>query len=285
MKTAPSIWIDRFIALAEATPPMTIEDVVLPDTHPAVQHAMAEWSDAAMRRREKAWDRCRILHDKVREGLTRAGYGPVPSVDEMRQQLGDVEWKVWLTNREVDLYMLNLFVARKVLKLEPTHYAYIWNLTNNIYFANPKDASMVGLTGCFLTHHKHMLVNKGRPITGLEQLFAQGYPEDIKLGLDHQCETPMADHELKHLAGDTMTVPVMGGLLLVALTHIRFLEEGVKVSVKKARQVKSEMFDPVKPCWVGPSKWLEKSTRADNLASYLPEGFLERFHAQRRRRL
>ena len=72
---------------------------------------------------------------------------------------------------------------------------------------------------------------------------------------------------------------------MVTLTQVRFLEKGMEVSVKKARQVKSEMFDPVKPCWVGPSKWLEKSTRADNLASYLPEGFLESFHAQRRQRL
>ena len=101
--------------------------------------------------------------------------------------------------------------------------AFHWELGSNIWM--PRNKSNLDVLPCITKSHMIWDVRKGRPWLGSELMQAQGFPKDMKLVYDPDDETLppsihnaiarlgrtcVSDRELKHMAGNTMTIPIMG---------------------------------------------------------------------------
>ena len=101
--------------------------------------------------------------------------------------------------------------------------AFHWELSSNIWMSRNK--FNLDVLPCITKSHVIWNVKKGRPWLGNELMQAQGFPKDMKLFYDpddktlppsiHNAiarlgKTGISDRELKHMAGNTMTIPIMG---------------------------------------------------------------------------
>ena len=112
--------------------------------------------------------------------------------------------------------------------------AFHWELGSNIMYSRNKAA--IGLLPCITKSHTVWDVQGQKPWLGLQLMMAQGFPSNMKLKFDPsnhskeetipsnmrtiisdrlggKCE--LNDRDLKQMAGNTMTIPIMG-LLQVA---------------------------------------------------------------------
>ena len=130
----------------------------------------------------------------------------------------------------LSLLLLSMFLSDRLLAehglKKPCTFnppAFHWELGSNIWMARNK--FNLDILPCITKSHMIWDVRKGRPWLGSELMQAQGFPKDMKLYYDPDDETlppsihnaiarlgrtSVSDRELKHMAGNTMTIPIMG---------------------------------------------------------------------------
>jgi len=130
-------------------------------------------------------------------------------------------------------------VAQKALgftSAPPFH----WELGSNIWMARNKFNQ--DLLPCITKSHTIWDVRRGQPWLGKQLLWAQGFPRDMKrrynpedssipkhihdaISMRLNGKTYVSDADLKKMAGNTMTVPIMG--LLQVTGHHLFPQQAV----------------------------------------------------------
>jgi hypothetical protein len=170
----------------------------------------------------------------------------VPSVKYIDEHIAKAfsthsnSWKHLLFPRERDVLNLHLFALRHGLKCSSTYPQLHWDLGHNIFMSRRKICD--GDLPCISKTHTFFNVALQRPWTGWELLLAQGFPADMKTRFDPEDtgvplqsrdaivnrlggKVQVSDIDLKAMAGNTMSVPVMlllqvsAGSPLLSSTH------------------------------------------------------------------
>jgi hypothetical protein len=127
-----------------------------------------------------------------------------------------------------DSIYLHTEVACNLMNFDPSTLALVWDCTRNAHGAYRKHAKATGVAPCLLTTHTYFNTLLGRPHVGLEHLLLQGFQKCVRTTV---CiETPdlhkhgsLTDDDLKFIAGNTISVPVIGTVMAIAqvsrLTH------------------------------------------------------------------
>lgn len=165
---------------------------------------------------------------------------PVPSCPEFWNQVVEAapfnpkSWEKFLGAREIDTLKLRKFALRRGIGQDinpPLH----WDLSHSVWMPRNKSMSTAGVLPCISKGHTIWDVQRQVPWLGFELLMAQGFPRDVQTIFQDTPETPnsirraiksinktsVSDCELRQLAGNTMTVPVMMLLQVAHSIHIR----------------------------------------------------------------
>jgi hypothetical protein len=206
------------------------EAVVLEEDHPEVKHALAEFKRKAAVKGKRPWNSERDRHMQIRRVLEQHGLGklPVPEKYPPLAGLASCEWVNLLPLRMRDSIYLHTEVACNLMNFDPSTLALVWDCTRNAHGAYRKNAKATGVAPCLLTTHTYFNTLLGRPHVGLEHLLLQGFQKCVRTTV---CiETPdlhkhgsLTDDDLKFIAGNTISVPVIGTVMAIAkvsrLTH------------------------------------------------------------------
>ena len=208
-------WSANLATAMESMPRASME--MLPSDHPFV---LAEKSKRAVR--QVPWIRCKKRHRQVRAALAKQFRERPPNLPAMAAEVSRScpapEWLSAISARQRDVLGLHAYAARKALGLNVWACNFFWDLTNNVEYHRHKHTGNQGYLPCLLREHLFFSPRHGRPVLGLEKMWAQGF-DDVVMG-----DGPLQidDKVLGKLAGDTMSVPIMGLLLgtLFASTHL-----------------------------------------------------------------
>lgn len=138
---------------------------------------------------------------------------------------------------------------------DPSHHHFIWDLTNSAHFGCVKDPRLAGLVPCVLRGHILWDTKLGRPLTGTELLRVHGFclePDVAKLDDGNAI--------LSKLAGDTISVPPVGTILLLGLANIC-----PPALWPKSSNFQTQCDHHIGPRWIGPSAWRGYDRSNDNL--------------------
>ncbi|CAE8637209.1 unnamed protein product, partial [Polarella glacialis] len=142
---------------------LSIEDVMLPATHPIVEKRLADlkanftkkWKPTTFTESldtGKGWAQCFKRHQLARETLGKQFNTRVPCASQLRQRFGN-EWSRHLCAREQDVLYLHLFAMQQAGM--PLDSPVTWDLTNNIDYPCWKDSSYHGVVPCLLRDHTY----------------------------------------------------------------------------------------------------------------------------------
>mgnify|MGYP003333673834 CR=1 FL=1 len=185
----------------------------------------------------KKW---RHEHDQLRHAL-----GLPSRRDIIAQVKAHSPLAASLPTRCIELLGLHWLIAVR-RGIDPSRHHFIWDLTNSASFGCVKDPRLAGLVPCVLRGHILWDTKMGRPLTGSELLQVHGFClEPAVYELD--------DNILRKLAGDTISVPPIGCILMLALASIDDHHVG---------PINDHHVDP---CWIGPSAWRGYDRSMDNL--------------------
>ena len=157
------------------------------------------------------------LHASNRSALRILHCLDVPEPLQLREEMRQIYTlgSLYLTPREEDYFNLHAWILREVCGHSGRDDHYMWDVSvSDMYPAN-KNPERCGTAPCFLCNHIVVDTKKDRPIFGKEKLFIHGFPRHVKTG-------GLDDQQLGQLAGNTVTIEVVGTFLAAALLHVRF---------------------------------------------------------------
>jgi site-specific DNA-cytosine methylase len=157
----------------------------------------------------------------------------------------------WLPLRQQELIGLHWEIALRH-GVNPGDHHFVWDLTNSATFGCVKDPRLAGVVPCALRGHCLWDTKIGRQLSGPELMRVHGFclPQ-------HSAVAELPNNIIRKLAGDTISVPVVGCILALALAntapaallaHANFIAE-----------------HHVPSCWIGPSSWRGFDRTRDNL--------------------
>ena len=240
-------WSECLTAISSRMPTAVVQDFLLQDQHSDVQDFLRELRKPSA---DIAWRKCKRMHQRVRKALLRKYGTPIPDVDELRRatlsKYGN-NLSV-LTPRQLDAYGLHMSAATVALGTALEDYDMVVDVTNNVSMASCKHIGHSGSMPCLLRTHQYVHTMRGRPICGTERMRLQGYSRDLVLrGKDSEGNpVQVSQRSLCALAGDTMSVPVMGSLLAVVFSCCLFEPPPSPVTVSEAESGSSNAG-----VWVG----------------------------------
>lgn len=92
-----------------------------------------------------------------------------------------------------------------------------------------KGDSHLSFIPCLLKTHNYWVTHRQRLLIGVEKLAAQGFPAYIKTSYydEDDSERQITDAELSSIAGNTISIPVIGSMMFLALgcTRLRLKDE------------------------------------------------------------
>ncbi len=133
--------------------------------------------------------------------------------------------------------------------VNPGGHHFVWDLTNSATFGCAKDPRLAGVVPCALRANCLWDTAIGRQLSGPELMRVHGF-----------CLLPavaqLPNNTIRKLAGDTISVPPVGCILVLALANT------APSHVQVAEQ-QEEHHAPA--CWIGPSSWRGFDRTRDNL--------------------
>ncbi|KAL8870681.1 MAG: hypothetical protein Q9174_003330 [Haloplaca sp. 1 TL-2023] len=220
-KAAADMLACKWAELFEGTMPqhasVPAEALLLPPGDPRLNavYARAHYNDNGEKRGRKTatWDACKIRYSDFRdkEGLGNAR--PYTKYTESGACYPPEYWlRPWVriqTDRVMEHFEQSLL--RKVrVGYDPLHKTRIIDLSQNIDRA--LDNAQEGVTTCLTPSMVSLVTTRGGPVTGWEAMRIQGLPAD-KLLLGR-----MTEGQIKDMAGNAMSTPVVGAAILALLT-------------------------------------------------------------------
>ena len=181
------------------------------------------------------------MHQRVRLALKRQHGDRVLDAQKLREAIskkrGHQDLSV-LSHRQLDVYGLHLWAAQKVLGTKLEERDMVIDVTNNATMASCKHLGRSGTMPCLLRTHQYIHTKKARPICGTERMRVQGFCRRLILsGTDGKGEfLRVSQRDLCALAGDTMSVPVMGSLPAAVFSCCLFRPPSVTVTVEEAEK-------------------------------------------------
>ena len=167
-------------------------------------HKRAEWPEnCATRKRHYKVRQEEELGDKrcVTNWANRRRRHPPPGMWP--------EYAGALSDRECDLVDVNCLRMASQFRRDPLHHAYIWDLSQNCFMT--KGDHRAGISNCITPGGELFVTHLGRPMLGFEKLLMQGIPAHrLLLGREQ-------DSQLSDLAGNAMSVTVIGAAIVAAL--------------------------------------------------------------------
>jgi len=262
--TPLSTWASILSSMSSGMPTAEMKNCLLPDDHPHVRQFLQELKGALV---DRGWGKCKKLHERSRQAFYRKYDVRLPGVQGLRETIlsmpGHKDLSV-LTPRQLDIYGLHLQAAKIVLGTRLEKHDMVIDVTNNITLAACKHLGRSGTSPCLLRTHQYIHTGRARPICGTERMLMQGFSRPLILaGTDSEGKrVQISQRDLCSLAGDTMSVPVMGGLLAVVFSCCLFKPPPSPVSVEDAEE--GVLLDGT---WVGkdPSGRRGLSTVVDQL--------------------
>ena len=228
-------WSECLIAMSSKMPKAVVQDSLLQDQHSHVQEFLRELRTPSA---DIAWRKCKKMHQRVRKALLRKYGTPIPDVHELRRMtLGKFGNNLSvLTPRQLDAYGLHMSAAEVALGIALKDYDMVVDVSNNVSMASCKHIGHSGSMPCLLRTHQYVHTMRGRPICGTERMRVQGYSRDLALrGKDSEGKpVQVSQRSLCALAGDTMSVPVMGSLLAVVFSCCLFESPPSPMTVSEA---------------------------------------------------
>ena len=243
IKTPLRDWHRVLAAIGDQMPPAAVQDYLLPDEHPHVQQFLRELSVGSTERR---WRSCKMLHKRVRRAFKRKyGDGMLDTANLRKAVLsmpGSAHLHV-LTPRQLDVYGLHVWASKIALGTDLTRADLVIDVTNNVTMAACKHLGRSGTMPCLLRTHQYVHTQRARPICGTERMRMQGFSRHLILsdgggpgGVSPGQVQQISQRDLCALAGDTMSVPVMGSLLAVVFSCCLFESPNARVTVEEAEQ-------------------------------------------------
>ena len=218
-------WDDWIIEHANAMPNDTVDSKLLPDNHPTVKMALSELQAVWKASRRRSWLEEWKRHQRVRKTiLQRTGKNP-PGIDATVQRCASSAWLRALPVRSQDAFCLHSWAAMNLQQIDISQVSLIWDMSTSICRKWPKSQNRIGKMDCMTRTHRFFHTKRGRLITGYEQLLLQDFH-----GIKHQsfdCTESLTDSEMAKLAGDTMTVRVVGLILLCVLCHTEKVDSSI----------------------------------------------------------
>ncbi len=241
-------WPALLDAMSALMPEVPLQNVLLADDHPDVRQYFRELELATS---NKGWERCKKLHKLVRKGFLRKYGESVSGVGELREEVlrrRGSHGLALLSPRQLDAYGLHVLAAKVVLGLDVEKQDMVLDVTNNVTMAAGKDVSRGGTMPCLLRAHQYVHTMRRRPICGSERMRIQGFTRPLILsGTDSDgFPVQISQRDLCLLAGDTMSVPVVGALLAVIFTCCLF-----KAPLEAGTVEDAELGLPAEGTWVG----------------------------------
>lgn len=241
-------WGKLLDAMSALMPRVVVKDYLLPDDHPHVRAYLQELRAGAI---DRDWRKCRKRHDQVRKAFSTRYGKALPGLQELREQLLNrprAENLSVLTPRQLDCYGLHLLAASFILGTDLEEYDMVMDVTNNVTMASGKDISRSGSMPCLLRNHQYVHTSRRRPLCGSERMRVQGFSRPLVLvGANPEGELiQLSQRDLCALAGDTISVPVIGALLTVVFACCLFQAPSTATTAAEA-----EFGLPADGVWVG----------------------------------
>jgi site-specific DNA-cytosine methylase len=227
------------------------EELLLPDGDPYVQDVFEHLTSVAEKRPVtrlsvggQGWKTGFLQHQSVRRRLAKEYKVPVPSIASFRTA-SKSKWLNIAPAREADVMHLHTFAA-ELINVDVRASCLFWDTSLSIRFPRKKNLNESGRMPCMLCDHIIRRSSDGRVITGLELMRWQGFDgvllslsdahdddatalagrlDALKASLGRKKllgvqDGSLKDCSLRKLAGDTMSVPVAGALVLCALAFL-----------------------------------------------------------------
>jgi hypothetical protein len=220
---------------------LQLDDIALPSNHPQILQQLVDFQEKHKAREGglggidvcgRGWPKCFQQHSSTRQICSKIWDVIIPTPEESiklaiadSQAAGD-SWLHLLSCREIDVLNIQLMICRHGLNYSnPEAMAFHWDLGHSLKLGRNKHLSNLGVLPCITKKHTLWDVVRRKPWSGMELLLAQGFREDMKLsacephlGLEAGIEQTirerlgkeaLLDQDLRNLAGNTMTVPIM----------------------------------------------------------------------------
>ncbi|KAL8969644.1 MAG: hypothetical protein Q9183_001904 [Haloplaca sp. 2 TL-2023] len=192
------------------------EALLLPAGDPRLQavYARAHYNDFGQKRKRKTttWEICKLRYVSFRANAGLGTGRPYTNYTESGACHPPEYWLAPWIRIQVDRVMEHFeqSLLRKVaIGYDPLHKTRIIDLSQNIDRALDNVAE--GITTCLTPTMVSLVSTRGGPVTGWEAMRMQGLPAD-KLLLGR-----MTESQIKDMAGNAMTTPVIGAAILALL--------------------------------------------------------------------
>ena len=159
------------------------------------------------------------------------------------------------TTRELDLLFMHLHLAKEACGLDAGKLRKLnlfWDVQYSVKWATfPKSIFAQNSLGCITTGSKILSTRLGRVLTGRELLLIQGFGKHINTeGISDSC--------LRRMAGNTISVPVLIGILALLIRNCTFEKEELHweeaLDQQRSYLNGSSDADATKGVWIG-SRW------------------------------
>ncbi|KAI0016002.1 hypothetical protein F4780DRAFT_783639 [Xylariomycetidae sp. FL0641] len=203
-----------------------ISDWLLPSTHPLIIRARQEDAQKTLvaRHGQSKWDRSKIRHDRVRRDeriphshpltlWSNPGSGkPTDRMDALTiKALGDRACDyLEIANHRATIR--GVFIAKpegsepRRVTFDPLFKTLVYDLSQNVDRGDRLPP--IGMTGCLTPKGMPFLSEQCRLVSGVETMSLQGLP------VDRQDLTRETQDQLRDLAGNAMSVPVVGAAMM-----------------------------------------------------------------------
>lgn len=221
-------WLQEISTRAVAPP---FSSYMLPNDDGLVQNFLADRQKHPKTQQEiieslekgASWPKCFEKHQEARSCIQTMLGKKVPSCRQLFKKYAN-EWSKTLPAREQDVLYLHLFVLEQ--HRGRPDFPVIWDLTHNVTFAAWKEEQYEEKLPCLLRKHRYYHCGQQRLILGCELLRGQGFPKSIKTSgrvvaardpdfsdPDHNTVCDVPDAQLNSIAGNTISVPVVGSIM------------------------------------------------------------------------
>ena len=219
------LWGDKLRAICESmraqAPPL--QAYLLPTSSDMVQDCLeslrARHAKATKLASSPKWKLERKKHMLIRDTILNMFHLKLPS-PEARAALPDgstSECLELLPLRMRDVVYLHTAAAWHLLGVNPAEHKLSWDLARSVGYSRKKHPTCAGLVPCLTRTHYVWCAAVQRILSGSEHLSLQGLDMDnvIVRGVPGGAveEIHISDTELRHLAGNTMSVPVVAAIM------------------------------------------------------------------------
>jgi hypothetical protein len=206
-----------FKHMREKAPPL--QAYLLPNSSDSVQECLTKLRAKHLRAKhrclEGTWERERAKHMGIRQAFKDMFQLELPP-PERRPKLPDDSCGTCLELlplRMRDVVYLHTAAAWYLLGVSPAEHSLSWDISHSVTYSRKKSPACAGLVPCLTRTHYVWCAEAHRVYCGLEHLALQGF-DTGKIALSGVPggmvdEIHLSDDELRHLAGSTMTVPVV----------------------------------------------------------------------------